>query len=182
MYYLYSLTLHENKQVNGVIQMAEIVNFRPTAEAALIIARQKEEGTNVSRWINNLITGKGNEEKSGSMSIYTLPENGIDLYDSRKMDTLQMVTLHSVPFSRLSIKRHKEARGVIESCGMEYHYFRVDADNYISIIAVNREEASMEFARYYAKVEGEYVRTSVPLPSYRFDVENKVVIIIASDD
>ena len=65
---------------------------------------------------------------------------------------------------------------------MDYYRFKIDEDNYISIIAVNREEASVEFSRYYMKAENkEYVRTSVPLPVYRFDVKNKVVIIIASE-
>ena len=65
---------------------------------------------------------------------------------------------------------------------MDYYRFKIDEDNYISIIAVSREEASVEFSRYYMKSENkEYVRTSVPLPVYRFDVKNKVVIIIASE-
>lgn len=162
--------------------MAEIINFRPTPDVAQMIESQKAKGVNISRWINNLLIGADKQADSLNLQIYTIPEDGINLYDSTKLAIDQMISLHSLPFSRLSISRYREANDIIKQASMDYYRFKIDEDNYISIIAVNREEASVEFSRYYMKSENkEYVRTSVPLPVYRFDVKNKVVIIIASE-
>lgn len=162
--------------------MADIINLRPTPETAPIIEHHKSEGTNISRWINDLIIGAGNHTNGTSRMIYTIPEDGINLYDSTKLTIDQMISLNSVPFSRLSVARYKEANDIIRNAGMDYHHFKIDDDNNIAIIAVNREEAYLEFSRYYIKSGNEeYVRTSVPLPVYRFDVKNKVVIMIVCE-
>jgi hypothetical protein len=55
----------------------------------------------------------------------------------------------------------------------------VDADHSFSVISVNKEEASMEFNRYYARASEKdpYVRTFLPLPHILYDIPNRQVII-----
>ena len=74
--------------------MAEIINFRPTPDVAQMIERQKAKGVNISRWINNLLIGADKQADSLNLQIYTIPEDGINLYDSTKLAIDQMISLH----------------------------------------------------------------------------------------
>ena len=102
--------------------MAEIINFRPTPDVAQMIESQKAKGVNISRWINNLLIGADKQADSLNLQIYTIPEDGINLYDSTKLAIDQMISLHSLPFSRLSISRYREANDIIKQAGMDCRY------------------------------------------------------------
>lgn len=166
--------------------MAEIITFRPTPEVQEILSRAKEEGANVSRYINNLITSSF----SGNSSVYHTQflfyaEGSTDeppeSYTGIPLD--EAVVAYSVPVGYLSMRRYKEFREAIHSCGMQQHFFKIDADNSFCVISASREEASAEFGKYFIRdpKTKEYSRTMLPLPQIRYDIKNRTAIIVRKE-
>lgn len=164
--------------------MAEITTFRPTPEVQEILARVKEEGTNVSKYINNLIVSAvsgGNDHYSTLFCFY--PENISYPEDYIKLPLRQAVAIYTLPVSSLSVRRYREFKDVLRECGMDQYYFRIDADNVFGIISCSQEEASVEFGRYFMRDPDtkEYVRTMLPLPQIRYDVKNRTVVVVRKE-
>lgn len=160
----------------------EIISFRITPEAAACLDKLKETLKQTSTEIlNSLITSNRNENtNSKQIQVFrTIPEDSLDDYLSSKLDPMTKAKMSSVPFCSMSIKRHAEAKCILEKEGFHYFYFPVEKELYMSIIAVNKEEASMQFQKFYTydKEAKSYVRTSCPLPQYRYDIKHKNIII-----
>lgn len=164
--------------------MATIVTFRPTPEAQEVLDRIKEEGTNVSAYLNRLIvTGAAEKEKRCTRILY-IPEVNRMLYRGLIGPGRSALT-DTVPVGRLSARRFREFIDVLAENGMQHHYFRIDDDHHLGIISHSREAASEEFARYYIQdpKTKEYVRTSIPLPTVRYDaVTGTVLMFIAESE
>lgn len=154
--------------------MAGVITFRPTPEAQEVLDRIKEEGANVSKYINALLQGKteGGNEYTQIVSCY--PEHQ---YPGTS------VVQNTVPISRLSARKYREFIDVLHSQQMKYYYFKVSEQHTFGIIATCHEEASIEFARYYAydKRDDTYNRTAVPLPQIRYDAANRVAVVITTE-
>lgn len=160
-----------------------IINFRITPEAKekLQAIKNLKKTTNVSSIINGLLIDyKENTSSHNHVSIRTIPEVNLEIYTSDKIDIEQSVRLYSRSFSELSIKRHAEIKSILEKNGMGYFYFPINEELYVAIIACNKEEASIQFQKYYIydKEEKRYIRTLLPLPQYRYDPTDKNIIII----
>ena len=157
-----------------------IVNFRlsPESEQKLEALKKDKHIVNVSAFMNELILSY-QESKTMVQSVRSIPEEGIEIYKG-KIELTDSVKLYTRPISELNVRRHAEIQAVLEKNGMGYFYFKINNDLSMAIIACNREEASILFQRYYIydKQQKEYVRTSVPLPQYRYDVVDKNIIII----
>lgn len=158
-----------------------IINFRATPEARQKLEQLKQEQgiRNVSAFINGLIVDYQNRD-DGHTLVRTIPDEAVTIYGNKAIGLLQSVKLSSKPFCDLNIRKHAEAKSVIEANGMGYYYFHIHDDLYMAIIACNQEEASIQFQRYYTydREGNKYVRTSLPLPQYRYDAVDKNVIII----
>lgn len=159
-----------------------IITFRASQEALSIIEKLKAEKkvTNVSEFINERICSYREHAAYEQPVTRFIPAEGIDNYMESHLGLDEAVRQYSQPFSRLSISKHAEIKSIIEENGLGYYYFKVDEDCSLSIIAANKEEASMQFAEYftYSKTDKRYVRTMKPLPQYRYDVKTKTIIII----
>lgn len=155
--------------------MAGIITFRPTPEASEVLDRVKEEGANVSKYINELITQTSSETGRKHMQI-------ISCYPDHAY-TKTSVMQETVPISRLSARRYKEFFDVLHEQGLSYFYFKVSDQLTFGIISTCHEEASIEFARYYAydKKDDTFSRTSVPLPQIRYDVANRIAVVITTE-
>lgn len=167
--------------------MAEITTFRPTPEVQEILSRVKEEGTNVSKYINNVILSAVSGAKAQYSTLFCFyPEiEGKAPYPEnyRELALQQYVAIYSLPVSALSARRYKEFRDVLRDCGMDQYYFRIDDDNTFSIISCSQEEASVEFGKYFIRdpKTKEYVRTILPLPQIRYDARNRTVIVVRKE-
>ena len=151
--------------------MDKIINFRPSSDAKNIIQRLKDEGTNISAFLNNLIVSNNGKQGNQFTEILCYPEaNAMSEMDARL----------ATPVSNLNVRRYKEFLDVLASEGMRYHYFNIDADHSIGLIAVNREEASIQFAQYYTRDSAtkEYARTLLPLPHVRYNTQLKTAYVI----
>lgn len=161
------------------------INFRITPEnmEKLEYLKQQQEIQNISAFMNRLIL-EYKDLSRDHVSIRTIPEEGLQIYRNPKTGLEESVRLYSKSFSQLSIKKHAEARKVIEDNGMGYFYFPINKDLSMAIIACNKEEASILFQRYfiYDKASKEYVRTGLSLPQYRYDLNDKNIIIIEYGD
>lgn len=159
----------------------EIVSFRITPEASARLEKLKEQLKQTSTEVLNAIIMSNGVDNSNNEKprLRTIPEDALKDY-FREPDILDYIKTHSLPFCGISIKRHAEARKIIQNEGMDYFYFSVDDDMSMAIIAANKEEASMQFQKYYSydKEAGRYVRTSHLLPQYRYDPSNTTVIIL----
>lgn len=166
--------------------MAEIITFRPTPEAQEILSQVKEEGTNVSRYINNLIltNGRGAADTQNTVHFTFIPEENEELYHSPKYTVPEMLMLYSRPLGQLSARAYSSFLEALKQNGLGYHYFQITADLTVGFVAVNREEASIQFARYYIldKETKEYIRTSLPLPLVRYAPGEKTIIIITKEN
>ena len=161
--------------------MAEVITFRPTADAQEILARVKAEGGNISKFINSLVLS-GKEGNRGNLScLFTFyPEdNDVKLQQMGREGILGS----TAPIGVLPARRYKEFISVLKGEGMDYFYFRIDDDHTIGIVATNREEASIELAKYYTydKKTKEYDRTSTPLPQIRYCVSSRTVVMITCE-
>ena len=159
--------------------MAEVITFRPTADAQEILARVKSEGGNISKFLNNLILSKGNGRNVSWLFSYFPEDNNTKL----QLMGRDSILMHTAPIGILSARRYKEFVGVLHREGMDYFYFRIDDDHTIGIVAANREEASIQFAQYYTydRQTKEYDRTSIPLPQVRYHIASRTVVIITSE-
>lgn len=159
--------------------MAEVITFRPTADAQEILARVKSEGGNISKFLNNLILSKGNGRNVSWLFSYFPEDNNAKLQQMGRDNIL----MYTAPIGTLSARRYKEFVGVLKQEGMDYFYFRIDDDHTIGIVAANREEASIQFAQYYTydRQTKEYDRTSIPLPQVRYHIASRTVVIITSE-
>ena len=159
--------------------MAEVITFRPTADAQEILARVKSEGGNISKFLNNLILSKGNGRNVSWLFSYFPEDNNAKLQQMGRDNIL----MYTAPIGTLSARRYKEFVGVLKREGMDYFYFRIDDDHTIGIVAANREEASIQFAQYYTydRQTKEYDRTSIPLPQVRYHIASRTVVIITSE-
>lgn len=159
-----------------------IITFRASQEALSIIEKLKAEKkvTNVSEFINERICSYREHAAYEQPVIRFIPAEGIDNYMESHLGLDEAVRQYSQPFSRLSISKIAEMKSVIEKNGFGYFYFKLNDDSSMSIIAANKEEASIQFAEYftYDNTEKQYVRTAKPLPRYRYDVKTKTIIII----
>lgn len=167
--------------------MAEIITFRPTPEVQEILNKVKEEGSSVGKYINNSIV----LASSGSAGSYTTrflfyPEDSEVIHFSQVntgMPLSQSVAAYSVPVGQLSAKAYSDFKITLMNCGMEYFYFRLNADHVVGIISTSREEASIEFSKYFIQdpESKEYARTMLPLPQVRYDRRAKTVIVITKE-
>ena len=159
--------------------MAEVITFRPTADAQEILARVKSEGGNISKFLNNLILSKGSGKNVSWLFSYFPEDNNTELQQMGRDNIL----MHTAPIGTLSARRYKEFVGVLHREEMDYFYFRIDDDHTIGIVAANREEASIQFAQYYTydRQTKEYDRTSIPLPQVRYHIASRTVVIITSE-
>lgn len=155
--------------------MAGIITFRPTPEAAEALDRVREEGANVSKYINELITQTGSQSSRKYMQV-------ISCYPDHTY-TETSVVQSTAPISRLSARKYREFFDVLTEQGLSYFYFKVSEQHTFGIIATCHEEASIEFARYYSydKKDGTYNRTAIPLPQIRYDVANRVAVVITTE-
>ena len=71
--------------------MAEVITFRPTADAQEILARVKSEGGNISKFLNNLILSKGNGKNVSWLFSY-FPENNNAKLQQMGRDSILMYT------------------------------------------------------------------------------------------
>lgn len=167
--------------------MAEIITFRPTPEASEVLNRIKAEGGNISKYLNELLspsTPKDMKAYSYLYSYYPEPMKGSKWFsEERWMTASDAAILYTVPIGTLNARRYKEFRDVLEHEGMQYHYFRIDDNHTFGIVAPNREEASIEFAKYYSydNKAKTYDRTSLPLPQVRYDVSTHTVVVITTE-
>lgn len=159
-----------------------MTSFRATPEAQEVLDRIKDEGTNISAYINNLIVTGGTGNRQTIFRMLYIPEENKALYRGI-IGPGRSAIADSVPVGQLSARRCREYLDVLAENGMQHHYFRIDDDHHLGIISHCREAASEEFARYYiqdAKTK-EYVRTSLPLPSTRYDAVTGTVIMIVPE-
>lgn len=166
--------------------MAEIITFRPTPEVQEILSRAKEEGANVSKYINNLILSSTEGKTSHTTLFSFYPEESRELYynpEETKIPLAQAVSTYSVPIGTLSARRYRDFKIALYNCGMDLFHFKIDDDNGFNVIAVSREEATVEFGRYFIKDKEtrEYVRTMLPLPQIRYDINYNTVIVIRKE-
>lgn len=166
--------------------MAEIITFRPTPEVQEILNKVKEEGSSVGKYINNSIVAAS----SGSAGEYF---TRISFYHAQSEDEnpfpygedtdLQAIASSSVPVGQLPAKRYSEFKEALKGCGMEYFYFRLNPDHVVGIISTSREEASIEFSKYFIQdpETKEYARTMLPLPQIRYDSRLKAAIVITKE-
>ena len=166
--------------------MAEIITFRPTPEVQEILTRVKEEGTNVSKYINQIIlqASQGKESHTTLFSFY--PEESERMHydpEDTKMPLTQAISQYSVPIGALSARRYSDFKIAAHNCGMSLYHFKLDADNGFNILAVNPEEASAEFGRYFIRdpKTKEYMRTMLPLPQIRYDATYKTIIVVRKE-
>ena len=160
----------------------KIINFRPTPQALAVIEQMKRENKelNVSQYINSVIVASGSVRIADYTELLRfIPEENAELYLSKIKGSGKIAQLHSIPISQLSMRRYAEAMQTVKDNGYEYFHFRINENETFAVIAVSREEAGIEFSRYFIRDEstGYYLRTSVPLPIMRYDVANKTVII-----
>lgn len=159
----------------------EIISFRISEDAFNKIEQLKKEKkiSSTAEYLNGLIMQDTGPTSNLKKEVRVIPEQGINCYIGFDFDIVTKIKISSTLFCNMSIKRHAEARKIIEQNGLGYFYFPVAKDMSMAIIAANKEEASIQFQRYYTmdKETGEYERTSVSLPQYRYDPINKNVII-----
>lgn len=166
--------------------MAEIITFRPTPEVEEILSRVKEEGGNVSKYVNQTIM-QSSEGKSSYTTLFSFyPEESRDMYYNPEETGLalsQAVSTHSVPIGTLSARRYSDFKIALRNCGMDLYHFKLNADNGFNIIAVSREEATVELGRYFIRdpKTKEYTRTMLPLPQIRYDIAYKTVIVVRKE-
>lgn len=159
----------------------EIISFRISEDAFNKIERLKKEKkiSSTAEYLNGLIMNDTSPASNDNkILIRVIPEESINDYSV----DMRSIKRYSMPFCNLNIRRHAEARKIIEQNGLAYFYFPITNDMSMAIIAANREEASIQFQRYYIidNKTGQYERTSVPLPQYRYDISKKNVIILES--
>ena len=159
--------------------MAGIITFRPTPEAAEALDRVREEGANVSKYINELITQTGSQSYREYIQV-------ISCYPCRYPEivyTPENIVYNTTPISRLSARKYREFFDVLTEQGLSYFYFKVSDQHTFGVISTCHEEASIEFGRYYTydKKDGTYNRTSIPLPQVRYDTENHIAVVITSE-
>ena len=154
--------------------MAGVITFRPTPEAQELLDRVRDEGTNVSKYINSMLT-QGKAEGGEYTQI-------VSCYPEHQYPGMSVVQ-NTVPISRLSAHKYREFLDTLYSQQLKYYYFKVSEQHTFGIIATCHEEASIEFARYYVldKNDGSYSRTSVPLPQVRYDAANRVAVVITTE-
>lgn len=168
--------------------MAEIITFRPSAEASEVLDRIKAEGGNVSKYLNELIAPSvvnGCAAYTYLYSYYPEPAKGSRWDDvaNPHMKTPIPIMAFTRPIGSLNARRYKEFSDILQEEGMGYHYFTIDDDHTLGIVAPNREEASIEFAKYYAydPKTKTYDRTSRPLPQVRYDPGSRTVVVITAE-
>jgi hypothetical protein len=158
--------------------MERVITFRPTEEVAAIIQHKRDEGCNVSAWINQslMLLERKQTEALCRRSVRIIPVERASFYKSIPCWNPRDC---ATPVGQLSIKPYKEYLDLLQSEGLQLHRFRIDADHTMSVISVNREEASMEFTRYFSRSSADepYVRTSLPLPVIYYDRANHAVLI-----
>jgi hypothetical protein len=137
----------------------KIITFRPSEDAGSIIESRREEGCNISSWLNSLIL----ESDKPSLSDFCQVTTVVGCGESSGLVgniPLLMVT----PIGNLSAKKYKESIKLLHDAGMDLFRFTIDAERSISIPSVTREQATIEFFRYFRQGEnGEYIRTDIPL-------------------
>lgn len=157
--------------------MAEIITFRPTPEVALILAEAKAEGGNISKYINDQLSYSTARDKEGFFYRYSFyPESAV-------LPANESILKLAAPIGTLNLRRYKEFRDVLLAEGLEYHYFRIDDDHTVGIVAPCPEEACIEFAKYYSydfKTKT-YGRTAIPLPQVRYETATRTVVVITAE-
>lgn len=150
-----------------------IVTFRITPQAAEKIDRLKAEKkiASTSEYINQLICCEVQTPCDMESRIRFIP-------CPEKPDKSLLAT--GIPLCELSLVKYSEAMKVIENSGMGYFTFTVDNDIRMTIIACNKDEASMQFIKYwvYSEEQKRYLRTGKPLPRYLYNTKAKTVIIV----
>jgi hypothetical protein len=156
--------------------MEKAITFRPTEETAAILQRKKDEGCNISAWINQtlVLTESKRATDNYLTKLRIIPCDNWYLYDSTGL-----ATLGTIPVGHLGIKQYKEYLNILQSEGLELFRFRIDENLTMSIVSINREEASLEFDKYFTRPSEKepYVRTSLPLPTIYYDRTHKSVLI-----
>ena len=154
--------------------MADIITFRPSPEASEILSRIKDEGGNISKHLNNLVIMNAGDSAEYTTRITLYPEINTACYDG-----LQEAMFAATPISMLSVRIYREFLDTAYAQGMQFHLFKLNDDLSVGFLAVSREMASMQFARYYTRDRDtkEYVRTSLPLPTIRYDHATRTIVI-----
>lgn len=156
----------------------KIITFRPSQSAARIIAERREEGSNISAWLNSLVERDGGgPDTKWQRYFHTIP------LPAPGQTPITQKPSSAVPVGQLNVRYYHEYLRTLHEEGLQLHRFVVDADHSLSVIGVNREEASVEFDKYYTRrSEAEpYVRTSKPLPLIYYDINRHVVYIAEYD-
>jgi hypothetical protein len=156
--------------------MERVITFRPTEEVASILKRKKDEGCNISAWLNQTIALMEHERAERDYSHYwrIIPSTHELFYHE---GIVMMASL--APVGQLNIKQYKEYLSVLKSEGLELFKFHIDENLTMSIVSANREEASVELSKYFTRASEKepYVRTPLPLPMIYYDRTHKTVLI-----
>lgn len=152
----------------------KVITFRPKASVAEIITRKRDEGCNISAYLNQLVE---NAEETPSrydvrFRLIPMPDGGDGNLSTRQREAFR-------PVGSLNVRLYNDYLKVLHEQGLQLYRFPIDTDHSVSIVSVNREEASMSLERYYTRRSpGEpYVRTSCPLPSIYFNAVERTVLI-----
>lgn len=162
--------------------MKEIITFRPTPEVQEILSRAKEEGSNVSKYINTLILTAASGDKAQYCTAFSFYPEWTE-EEPMPEAYIRLLNVCSTSVGSLPTRRYKEFMDVLRENGMDRYYFRLDADNVFCIISSSHEEAAVEFAKYFIRdpKTKEYSRTTLPLPQIRYDVQNRKVIVVRKE-
>jgi hypothetical protein len=156
--------------------MEKAITFRPTEETAAILQRKKDEGCNISAWINQALMLTESKRVTNNYSTWLRIIPCSNWYLNNPTD---IAALGAIPVGRLNIKQYKEYLNILQNEGLELFRFRIDENLTMSIASINREEASLEFDKYFTRPSEKepYVRTSLPLPAIYYDRTHKSVLI-----
>lgn len=145
----------------------KIITFRPTAETTQSLNQLKEQGSNISAYINQAIMNY--EQQHYTRTIHTIPATN-DCPDLKQ----------ATPLSMLGIKHYKEAIDIIRANGFDFQVFTINYGEHpaIALLSSCRLTATIDFNRYYSIIDGKTTRTSLPLPTILYHRPTRTVIHI----
>ena len=144
----------------------KVISFRPTAETIQSLNDIKEQGGNVSAYINQAVMNYDNNRYIPV--AHYIPQ-------CRKPNPKD-----AVPLGQLGIRQYKEAIDIIRANGYDLHVFTINNGEHpaISLLSSCRLTASNEFNLYYSAIDGKTTRTSLPLPTILYHRATRTVIHI----
>lgn len=157
--------------------MAEVITFRPSPEASEVLARIKDEGGNISKHLNKLLTSEAGAELTTRITLY--PEENISQYKD-----LKQAWRESTPIGMLSLSLYNKFVDTLKAQNMTFFYYNIDIDHTVGFIAANQVLANIQFRRYYTRDADTlvYTRTSAPLPSIRYDNKTRTIVVITREN